>query len=603
LKPLFDDSRRLPGPNRWRAGSAVVLTPLGPLARSRTAHASWAREVAALANALGWPDAQPRAHRHQAGQADESATLVFAAPANALFAACSLNEWAWEQASAMAAAAGTDVPVGFAREHSWRDANAALQGLRAAVEHERSRPLERLVAAAAERGLPVFDDDEALSIGTGTGSRTWPRAALPLPMDVPWSVLHARVPIALVTGSNGKTTTTRLLAAMARAAGHVEGVSGTGGVRVGEELLDTGDWSGPAGARRVLRDPRCTCALLETARGGIARRGLAVAQADVAVVTHVSADHFGEYGIHSLQDLAEVKLVVARAVAATGLLVLGGHDAVLLAVADRLPHAAQARRALFALDHDEPALAALRAAGGSTCGRDAAGRLVLFHEGVLHELGDTREMPLAAGGAAPYNIENLAAAALAAHAGLKLPLDAVREVLMRFGAQPADNPGRLERWQHATSGATVLIDYAHNPDGLAKLLAVARATLAAQPAAGRLLLLLGQAGNRDDAAIAELAHVAAAASPDVVLVKELGSMLRGRVPGEVPALLLKALAEAGLHGEPRVRFASEEADAALAMLAEAQTSDVVVLPIHADGTRAVLADVLLPFPLGGRGVG
>jgi UDP-N-acetylmuramyl tripeptide synthase len=520
---------------------------------------------------------------------------VVAAPAGALFAACTLNEWAWEQASAAAAAAtGAAGPPGFVREHPWRDLPAATAGIAASAAQERSRPRERLLAAAAARGLPVFEDDEAVSIGAGAGSRTWPRAALPLPMDVPWAELHARVPIALVTGSNGKTTTTRLLAAMARAAGHVAGISGTDGVKVGGTWLERGDWSGPAGARRVLRDRRCTAALLETARGGIARRGLAVERADVAVVTHVSADHFGEYGIHSLDELAEVKLVVARAVAASGLLVLGGHDAVLQAVADRLPHAAMARRALFALDAQAPGLVALRARGGSTCGCDARGHLVLHHGGTVHDLGDTRAMPLSAGGAAPYNIENLAAAALAAVAGLDLPLAAVREVLSSFGADPADNPGRLERWRHAASGATVLVDYAHNPDGLAKLLAVARATLAAHAAEGRpgrLLLLLGQAGNREDAAIAELARVAASAGPDRVVLKELPAMLRGRSPGDVPALLARELRAAGLP-EDRVRFGGDEAAAALALLDQAQAGDVVVLPVHDAASRPVLQGTL-----------
>jgi UDP-N-acetylmuramyl tripeptide synthase len=594
LLPLFDDSRRLPGPNRWQAGPAVVLTPLGPLARSRTAHAAWARAVVAVAAALGWPPPQPQAHRHRVGESDESATLALAAPPRALFAACSLNEWAWEQASASAAADGEDTPAGFVREHAWREAGAATAGLAQAAAQERSRPLERLLDAAAAHGLPAFEDDDTLSVGTGTGSRSWPRAALPMALDLPWPELHARVPIALVTGSNGKTTTTRLLAAMARAAGHVEGISGTDGVRVGGEWLERGDWSGPAGARRVLRDRRCTAALLETARGGIARRGLAVERADVAIVTHVSADHFGEFGIHSLQDLAETKLVVARAVAETGLLVLGGHDAVLLAVADRLPHAAGARRALFALDADEPSLQVLRTRGGSTCGRDARGHLVVHHQGIEHDLGDTRHMPLAAGGAAPYNIENLAAAALAALAGMQMPPGAVREVLHRFGAQPADNPGRLERWQHAASGAAVLIDYAHNPDGLAKLLAVARAQIG--PSGGRLLLLLGQAGNRDDAAIVELAQVAAAAAPDRVVVKELPGMLRGRAPGEVPTLLLRALSEAGLPAA-RCELGGDEDRAAPRVLAAARAGDVVVLPIHGTAGREAVAAALLPAVL------
>jgi UDP-N-acetylmuramyl tripeptide synthase len=327
----------------------------------------------------------------------------------------------------------------------------------------------------------------------------------------------------------------------------------------------------------VLRDPRVTLAVLETARGGLARRGLAVAQADAAIVTNISADHFGEYGIHSVADLAELKLVVARAVSKRGVLVLNADDAVLMAAAERLPHAAAARRALFAAGAQQAALAALRGRGGSTCGA-SDGRLLLHHAARTHDLGAVAELPLAFGGAAGYNLMNLAAAALAAVVGLGLPIDAVRATLQSFGRDPRDNPGRLER--HTYRGATVLIDYAHNPDGLARLLAVARA-LPHQ----RLLLLLGQAGNRDNAAIADLARAAAAAKPDLVMVKELPRMLRGRPPGDVPTLLQHALVEAGLDAS-RVRFGGDEAEAGAALLDVAREGDVVVLPVHSDDGRA-----------------
>ena len=176
----------------------------------------------------------------------------------------------------------------------------------------------------------------------------------------------------------------------------------------------------------------------------------------------------------------------------------------------------------------------------------------------------------------------LAAAALAAVAGLGLPVDAVRATVQRFGADPHDNPGRLERWAHR--GATLLIDYAHNPEGLARLLAVARA-LPHQ----RLLLLLGQAGNRDDSAIAALAHTAAAAQPDLVIVKELPAMLRGRTPGEVPALLMASMRSAGLD-PAALQLGGDESEAAAALLAAARAGDMVVMPLHStDGRLSVAA--------------
>ena len=138
---------------------------------------------------------------------------------------------------------------------------------------------------------------------------------------------HAGQRVALVTGSNGKTTTTRLLAAMTRAAGCPTGWSCTDGVFLDGHRLERGDWSGPGGAQRVVREPGVRCAVLETARGGILRRGLGVTGAQVAVVTNVQADHFGEYGITTLADLAAVKLTVAKGLAPGGVLVRNADDA------------------------------------------------------------------------------------------------------------------------------------------------------------------------------------------------------------------------------------------------------------------------------------
>lgn len=567
----FDDSRRLTGPSRWFAGPAVTLTPRGAFAHDDAVHAAWAARVRAVTQALGWPDAAPRIHDHTAEPA-----LLFAAPEDLLFTATEISEWAWERSAAAAGERGFDL------------AQPAFDGTAEAAAHfaaraaaERRPPLQALRQAAAARGLPLLEDDDEVSVGAGAGSRTWPSAALPAVDAVPWSALHG-LPTVLVTGSNGKTTTVRLLAAMAQAAGHAAGYCCTEGVFIGGQAVARGDWSGPAGARAVLRHAAVRLAVLETARGGLLRRGLAVRRADVAVVTNIQPDHLGEYGIDTAVDLAEVKLTVARALGPGGTLVLNGADATLMAAAARLPHAADAPQALFAADTDHPALTAARARGAATCGV-REGRLRLQQGATDDDLGSVADMPCTLGGAAPHNVLNAAAAALAAHA-LGLPVAALRATLARFGADPLDNPGRLERWSYR--GATVLIDYAHNPDGLAQLLQVARAL---RPA--RLGLLLGQAGNRDDAAIADLVHVAAAAGPDLVVVKELPAMLRGRSQGEVPTLIERELRAAGRPASGLQRIDDEEA-AAHALLAWAQPGDVLVLPVHTAAVREALRGVL-----------
>ena len=143
----------------------------------------------------------------------------------------------------------------------------------------------------------LWDDDD-VSLGMGTGSQTWPARDLPDPSDIDWSSFHD-IPVAVVTGTNGKTTTIRLLCAMAQAWGKTYGNTSTDRVRVNEDVLDTGDYSGPGGARTALRDQRVEIALLETARGGLLRRGAGIQNARVAAVLNVAEDHMGQYGINS----------------------------------------------------------------------------------------------------------------------------------------------------------------------------------------------------------------------------------------------------------------------------------------------------------------
>ena len=574
----FDDSRRLPGPNRWFGEPAVVLQPLGAAAQNDAALADWSARVRALCAALDWPAPQPWVQRGAAGTA-----LAFVAPDDRLFTATEVNEWAWERAAGKHALLAAPGFVATQPAHDDIAVLAAHYAARTAAEI--SRPLHRLKVAAASHGLPLFEDDDSVSVGAGSGSRCWPRAALPLPMDVPWTALHDQ-PTLLVTGSNGKTTTTRLLVAMGTQAGLVAGSCSTEGVVVDGQTVQHGDYAGPAGARAVLRQRAVQFAVLETARGGLLRRGLAVRRADAAIVTNVSADHLGEYGIANVEDIADAKLVVAHALRHSGTLVLNGSDAVLMAAAARTPHVqtlfAAGRVALFAHDLAHPVLAAHRAAGGACCGVHQ-GELVWLQGDVEVAFGDVNAMPLSLQGAARHNVENIAAAAAAALASA-LPMPAIRLTLAEFGASPSHNPGRLERW--AWRGATVLVDYAHNPEGLAQLLQVARAL---QPA--RLGLLLGQAGNRDDAAITELATTAARFAPARTVIKELPRMLRGRPLGEVPALLHRGLLAAGLPAS-HIHREDDEETAARTLLAWAQPGDVVVLPVHTTAVREALAAVL-----------
>ncbi|MCY7388290.1 MAG: hypothetical protein LH481_09545 [Burkholderiales bacterium] len=564
-----------------------MLETLGPTAQSSGAHERWRELVTALRAALGWVE-QPVVIRQHA----KGTLLAIAAPVDALLTATEVNEWAWEQASGVfAVGAKTDADPPFDQLHFSGvlfSTVAAAFVARAAAEGNPA--LAALRIAARQHHVALLADDENISIGEGAGSRTWPLSALPAAASVPWHHLHD-IPKILVTGSNGKTTTVRLLAALI-AASEVKyrdrvGFSSTEGVVVGGVRVGEGDFSGPAGARLVLRDPRVQAAVLETARGGILRRGLAVERADVAIVTNISADHFGEYGIDSLEDLASVKLVAARALGSEDTLVLNADDPVLLKYAQTQ----ECRIALFARQESHDALVKLRAAGGATCGLDD-GQLWLTQNGNRFCLGAIAELPLTLSGAAAYNIGNIAAAALAA-AAVGVAPEIIAAELKRFGSTRSDNPGRLNRW--AVGGITVLIDYAHNPDGLAMLLAASRSLLRDQHAEagveGRLGLLLGQAGNRSDQAIGELARVAAQSHPAFIVIKEIPGMLRGRALGDVPALL-KAGLLAGGYSVACIETVADEVDAARRLLHWAKRGDVLVLPVHQAAARDTLAALL-----------
>jgi cyanophycin synthetase len=551
---------------------------LETMARDPAVLDAWRGRVAGASRELRWPAATASAVPHQTG-----ASLALAAPADQLFTATEVNEWALAAsiaerdpaaAPALIAALATEQPE--EAEPPVLETAGAMLRLRRRAAREANPRLRALIEGAVSRGLPHLLDDEALTLGAGAGGHTWPLAELPEPAAVDWSGLRA-IPTALVTGTNGKTTVVRLLAACAKAAGLTTGYCCTDGVFVAGRALGTGDYSGPAGARRVLRDTHAEAAILETARGGILRRGLAVARADVAVITSIAADHFGEYGVHDLEALVEVKLAVARALDDRGLLVVNADDALL---ARRAPDCGKPL-GWFAQDADSPLLAAHRRGGGATAGV-RGGRLVLFHGRAEHDLGAIAQMPLAAGGHSHFNVANLATAALGA-AGLGIAPVTIAAVFAGFGASPEDNAGRLMRYE--LGGLNLIVDFAHNPTALAGLVDFAQHLRGN----GRLALLLGQAGNREDADIDRLAAVAAAARPEFVVVKELGSYLRGRGTGEVPALLRRALADAGFRPDA-IGDAPDEDRAVRLALAWARAGDVLVLPLHSrDGRGHALA--------------
>jgi len=609
----FEDSRRLTGGNLFFASTGAVLE-LVRVPADDVLLAGWEERVARAAEHLGWAWPATSTGDWRAGGVTEivarlhatGASLALAAPCDQLFTATEVNEWAlcsallerdplhWASLhDALVAAAVEAADGGVVEDPPMLDEPRALARLRRLAGREARPQLRALISAAEAHGLPQVLDETTLTLGAGSGGRSYPIEALPAVIEVPWDDLRD-IPTAVVTGSNGKTTTVRLIAACAREQGWCAGCNSTDGVDVGGETLASGDYAGPAGARLVMRDPRVEAAVIETARGGILRRGIAVSRAHAAVVTNVSSDHFGEYGIHDLNGLADVKLTVASVLVPDGLLVLNADDALLRRRAGGLAqrYGRCPRLGWFALEADSSVLREHRDHGGWTCGvRDGILRLSLGS--AEHELGPVAAMPITVDGSADYNVANLAAAALAA-AAIGITPEVIALVFARFGSDPADNAGRLMRFE--IDDVTVLIDYAHNPAGLAGLLRVARHLRGDR---GRLGMLLGHAGNRQDADIEGVARVAAGFHPDLIVVKETEAHLRGREPGEIPRIIRAALVAQGVP-ESSLALGANELAAVRCALAWARPGDVLALPVHSAAARAATLALLAA---GARGQG
>ncbi len=504
--------RRLTGPNLLLDGPAAVMdvasgdaAALGVRLRTR---------VDTYLAALGW--SAPITVRVW----DGGLTLAYPADVDALYAACEVLERVWDEL--LAGHDGGDVDP------------EAVQRITASAAEERDPAMRAMLDAATQRGVAALWDDDEVSVGLGAGSVSWSRGEVPAPDDVDWSAVHD-VPAALVTGTNGKSTTVRMLAAILRADGRHPGNSSTDGIVVDGELVERGDWSGPGGGRTVARDRRVGTMVLEVARGGLLRRGLPVERAEVAVVTNIADDHLGEYGSETVEDLAHAKLVVAKAVRDSGVLVVNAQDPFLLDAAARGP-----RTWWFAVDEHAPGVARALADGS---------RCFVVSDSVVMERsaeGDTpivavAEIPAAMGGAAGHNVANALAAAAAARA-LGVAPEVVGDALRAFVADAQSNPGRANRYE--LDGVTVIVDFAHNVHGV-----TAMANLVRSLPANRRLVLFSQAGDRPDPALAALAGAVARTEPDAYVVADVPGYLRGREPMEVPAKLAAGLVAAGASAD------------------------------------------------------
>ena len=340
---------------------------------------------------------------------------------------------------------------------------------------------------------------------------------------------NGRIPIVAVTGTNGKTTTVRLISHLLTQNGLCVGMTNTDGVYVGNHCIDTGDCSGPKSAKSVLLHPDVDAAVLETARGGVLREGLDFDRCDVAVVTNVGAgDHLGLNYITTVQDLAVLKRVIVQNVSPTGTAVLNASDPTVAAMA------AKSRGAVtfFAVDKFHPVMATHRAQGQAVVYVEN-GRIVAS-KGDFQETIALADIPLTMGGMIPFQVENVMASVAAAWA-LGLSWDTIRQGLRNFDNDANNAQGRFNLFKFR--GATVIADYGHNPDAMLALVQAVEA----MPATRRAVVISG-AGDRRDQDIRQQTEILGDAFDEVILYED--QCQRGRKDGEVIALLRQGLANA-----------------------------------------------------------
>jgi cyanophycin synthetase len=408
-----------------------------------------------------------------------------------------------------------------------------------------------------------------------------------------------KIPIVSISGTNGKSTTTRLISHILIVAGRRTGTTTSDGVLVDERMVEEGDWTGPGGAAQILGRSDVEVAVLETARGGIVLKGVGYESNDASILTNVSSDHLDLQGIHTLPELAEVKATICRITRPDGWVILNGDDPFVAAVARRV----RAHVAFFSIAAQVPSAVGRHVAAGGRAYLLQRNRLVERDHGRTTEIATVAELPITIGGLARHNVANALAAAGGARA-LGATIEQVRDGLIDFRPSTERSPGRLNIYR--LGNRIVIVDFAHNEAGIAAILDVAEGI--AGGAAGRatpITMIIGTAGDRPDDTLRGIGRIAGERAQRVA-IKETLNYLRGRtresIVGELLAGVRSARTPAGEAPVPVYETETEALRAELngAAAAEAartgarpDTARIVVLMCHEqrDAVFALLSDL------------
>ncbi|MCF6226085.1 MAG: hypothetical protein L3J22_07270 [Xanthomonadales bacterium] len=542
----LEDSRRLTGPNLFSAEAGAIIGVSFKNIDAEIVVEQWNRQVRILLDSLGWATEKTWSRIYSGG-----ISLVISAPIDVLYAATEVNEAAWQ------------LTMGEILAPSESNSTSVdIEKLQSLIQDESNPPLLVLEKAAIDHNICFLSDDDEASIGYGKSCQVFPVDKIPPVSSIDWSGIEC-IPVALVTGTNGKSTTVRLASAVAKAAGLAAGITSTDYIRVGDQILDTGDYSGPGGARTILRHPNTEIAFLEVARGGMLRRGIGVNKATSVVITNVAEDHLGEYGINTLDDMVAAKFIVRQAISLQQDLILNADDAGCVSFAKSLEN----KIVWFSWSLNNPVIQAHIKAGGGACYVDA-GVIYSHRGGITTAVVAVNDIPITLSAAAKHNTHNaLAVTALCLTMGIDVKH--IRQGLSGFASIPENNPGRGNVFEF--NGITAIVDFAHNEHGLNSMVE----TISNMPATRRLILI-SQAGDRSDELIKGLVQSSMKAKPDALVVCELASYLRGRELNEVPRIIRQHALDMGMEKE-KIMLSDSPFQGVEKALEWAQSGDVLLI--------------------------
>jgi cyanophycin synthetase len=366
-----------------------------------------------------------------------------------------------------------------------------------------------------------------------------------------------RIPIVSITGTNGKTTVTRMIGHVLEQVGLRVGMTTTDGIFIDGHCIVEGDTTGPASAKIILSDPSVEAAVLETARGGILRAGLAFDYCDVGIVTNITEDHLGQYGIDSLADMANIKSLILERTKRSGYALINADDPNVVSIAARV----KAHIVYFSLEADNIVIRRHLGVGG---------KAFFVREGTIYAARGNQsrpivriaDIPVTFGGAAVHNVQN-ALIAVAAAASLNISPQHIKHSLCSF----EKNPGRLT--MRDIAGIRICVDYGHNPAGYEALIQTVK-----KLGAKRLIGVIAAPGDRPDRCIISMGK-SAGYGFDQIIIKE-DSDLRGRESGQVAALLKAGTLDSG-HDPASINIIYSEAEAVRRALKMAEKGDLIVV--------------------------